>query len=178
MGGALSLRPARHSDAAAIAAIYAYYVLNGPVTFEVDPPSEQDMAGRIAAAQQGHEFLVAEYDVVVVGYAYAGKLYDRAAYRWAVEASVYVAPDRHRQGIGAALYGDLITILTARGFQTVIGKITLPNSASTLLHERFGFRQAGLLSRIGHKHGLWHDVGIFQLDLGERPKAPADPISL
>lgn len=173
----MKLRPVRGSDAPAIAAIYAHYVLNGPVTFEIDTPSEQEMAARIAGIVQHHPYLVAELDGVIVGYAYAAKLYERAAYRWAVEASVYVTPDHHRKGVGGALYSELLEVLAERGFQTVIGKITLPNPASTFLHERFGFRQVGILARVGYKQESWHDVGIYQLDLGDRPERPADPRS-
>ena len=174
MGGALTIRPATRGDAAAIAAIYAHYVRATVITFEVDPPGEAEMAARMDHILPHHPYLVAERDGALVGYAYAGKLYERAAYRWTAEATVYVAADRHRQGIGGALYRALIATLAKQGFQAVIGKITLPNPASVMLHEAFGFVRCGVFAKVGFKHGEWHDVGLFQLDLGSRPHAPIE----
>lgn len=169
------VRPARRGDAAGIAAIYAHYVRDSAVTFELDPPEAGEMAARMGALLPIYPYLVAEQDRSLLGYAYAGRLYERAAYRWTVEATVYVAQDQHRRGIGRLLYHKLLATLTAQGFQSVVGKITLPNPASVRLHEAFGFRQAGLFAQVGYKHGAWHDVGIFQLELGPRPEKPAEP---
>lgn len=175
MGDALAIRPVRRDDAAAIAAIYAHYVRNSVITFELDPPDAGEMAARIDTILPVYPYLVAEQAGVVVAYAYATRLYERAAYRWTAEATVYVAQDRRRRGAGRLLYDALIAALTAQGFQSVVGKITLPNPASVLLHEGFGFRQAGLLAQVGYKQGAWHDVGIYQLELGSRPDTPEEP---
>nr|WP_047167583.1 arsinothricin resistance N-acetyltransferase ArsN1 family B [Sphingomonas sp. Y57] len=175
MGDPLNIRAALPADAEAIAAIYAHYVLDGPITFEIDPPSPGEMARRIANILPHHPYLVAERDGRIAGYAYATRLYERAAYRWAVEATVYVAPDNHRRGIGAALYRVLIAGLREQGFRTVIGKITLPNPASVRLHESLGFERAGVLARVGFKHDAWHDVGIYQLQLDGHPVPPPEP---
>jgi phosphinothricin acetyltransferase len=172
MGGALTIRPATRGDAAAIAAIYAHYVRNSVITFEIDPPDADEMAARIDHILPAYPFLVAVREGRLVGYAYAGKLYERAAYRWTVEATVYVAHGHHRQGIGGELYRTLIATLGEQGFQAVIGKITLPNPASVKLHEAFGFIRCGVFAKVGYKLGGWHDVGLYQLDLGTRPGTP------
>lgn len=174
MGDTLIIRPASRADAAAIASIYAHYVRNGVISFELDPPDVQEMAARIDLILPHYPFLAAERDGVLIGYAYAGKLYERPAYRWSAEATVYVAHDQHRQGIGRALYTTLISALKEQGFQTIIGKITLPNPASVTLHEMFGFVPSGVLAKVGFKHGEWHDVGLYQLDLGSRPANPEE----
>jgi L-amino acid N-acyltransferase YncA len=175
MGDPLKIRPAVASDADAITAIYAHYVSTSAISFEVEPPSVEQIALRMAQILLHYPYLVAEQDGAIVGYAYATRLYERAAYRWATEATVYVAPDGHRRGTGIALYRALIASLGEQGFHTVIGKITLPNPASVHLHERVGFRQAGLLAKVGFKQGRWHDVGIYQLDLCEHPAEPREP---
>lgn len=174
MDPAVAVRPARGDDAAAIAAIYAHYVNHSAITFELTPPDAAEIWARIGHVLPHYPFLVAEQDGLVTGYAYAGKLYERAAYRWAAETTVYVAHDRHGQGIGRTLYAVLIAALAQQGFQTAIGKITLPNSASVGLHEAFGFVRCGVLSRVGYKQGGWHDVGIYQLELGMRPSRPEE----
>ena len=174
MVGALTIRPATRGDAGAIAAIYAHYVRTSVITFEVDPPDAQEMAARIDAILPHYPFLAAEHDGALVGYAYAGKLYERPAYRWSAEATVYVAADHHSQGIGRELYRVLIASLGEHGFQAVFGKITLPNPASVLLHEYFGFVRCGLFAKVGFKNGGWHDVGIYQLELNSRPAKPEE----
>ncbi|ATE65107.1 GNAT family N-acetyltransferase [Rhizorhabdus dicambivorans] len=174
MGATLSVRSATVGDAGAIAGIYAHYVERSVVTFELTPPDAAEIAARIGHVLPRYPFLVAEQEGRIAGYAYAGKLYERPAYRWAAETTVYVAPDRHRQGVGQTLYSVLIASLAAQGFQTAIGKITLPNLASVALHEAFGFVRCGILSRVGYKQGGWHDVGIYQLELGTRPARPEE----
>jgi len=174
MGYTLKVRPAARADAAAIAAIYAHYVRNSMISFEVDPPDAEELAARMDHILPHYPFLVAEQDGIVAGYAYAARLYERAAYRWAAEATVYVAHGQHRQGIGAALYRTLIAALGEQGFQAVVGKITLPNAASVRLHESFGFVRCGILSKVGYKMGSWYDVGLYQLDLGTRPARPLE----
>ena len=91
------IREASPSDAAAIAAIYAPMVTDTIISFEEEAPSAEEMAERIAAA---FVWLVAEEGDEVVGYAYAARFHPRAAYRWSVEASIYLAPEARGRGIG------------------------------------------------------------------------------
>ncbi|WP_232007272.1 GNAT family N-acetyltransferase [Mycobacterium intermedium] len=154
--------------------IFRPYVLDTAITFETEVPTIEQMAARIAAAQVIHEWLVLEVDGDVVGYAYAQQLNPRAAYRWAVETSVYVAMDRRRSGAGRLLYRELLDRLAGRGFRRAIGLIAQPNDASNALHASFGFRPAGLLTRVGWKLGAWHDVQWWQLDLVD-PDEEIDP---
>src|SRR3954470_17222593 len=121
------VRTATEADAAACAAIYAPYVTDTVISFETEPPTNAEIARRIAAA---HEWLLLEDQGRVVGYAYATTFHPRAAYRWACEVSVYLEPGRRRTGAGRALYEDLLARLTARGFRTAIAGMTLPNDAS------------------------------------------------
>ena len=76
------VRDATAADASACAVLYAPYVTDTVVTFETEPPTADQMADRMAAAQRRHAWLVLEDDGAVVGYAYAGPYKERAAYRW------------------------------------------------------------------------------------------------
>ena len=146
----IAIRAARPEDAAAIAAIYAPYVLTGTVSFEIDPPDARQMRARMAASDGLYPWIVAtngEADGGVLGYAYATKFRDRPAYRYVVETSIYVAGTVQRQGIGRLLYEALIDTLRAQGFTQAIGVISLPNDASIRLHEAVGFRRAGRATR-------------------------------
>ena len=161
----LLVRSAIGADAAACAEVYRPYVLDTVVTFETEPPTVEEMAGRIAAARVMHEWLVLEVDGDVAGYAYAHQFNSRAAYQWSVETSVYVARHCQRLGGGRMLYAELLSRLAGRGFRRAFAGIAQPNDASNAFHQAFGFRPVGRYRRVGWKLGAWHDVQWWQLDL-------------
>jgi phosphinothricin acetyltransferase len=152
-------------DAAACAAIYAPYVEATPISFEERAPAALEMEVRIVGSVATHPWLVAVEGGEVVGYAYACRHQERAAYRWAADVSVYVAANRRGEGIGRHLYEVLFERLRAQNFQVACAGITLPNDASVSLHERLGFTRIGISPRIGWKAGSWHDVSWWQLEL-------------
>jgi L-amino acid N-acyltransferase YncA len=162
----VEIRAAAAADAAACAAIYAAYVLGSAITFETEPPTPGEMAGRIAAAQATHAWLVLVDGGRVVGYAYGSPFKARAAYRWSCEVSVYLETGRRRGGGGRALYEALFVRLAERGYRTAVAGMTLPNDASVGLHTALGFEPVGTYRRIGWKHGAWHDVAWMQRSLG------------
>ena len=94
MDNKIIIRTASAADAPALLAIYAPYVEQTAITFEYDVPAEAEFTRRIADTLQNYPYLVAEQDSVPVGYAYAGKFHERAAYDWSVETSIYV--EQHR----------------------------------------------------------------------------------
>jgi len=170
----MRVREATEHDAASCAAIYAPYVTDSAVSFEVEPPSEAEMAARIAAA---HDWLVLQDDASrVVGYAYAKLFAPRAAYRWATEVSVYLDRGFQRRGGGRMLYQALLPRLASRGFRMAIAGMTLPNDASVGLHRALGFRPVGTYRRIGWKHDTWHDVAWTQRPLRTPDTPPAEPV--
>lgn len=173
-----AIRAARPEDGAAIAAIYGPHVVNGHVSFETEPPDAAAMRGRMAASDGLYPWLVAASDDGrVLGYAYASRFRDRAAYRFAVETTIYLAPDAQRRGVGRLLYAALLDTLIAQGFTQAIGLIALPNPASVALHEALGFHQVGVTRTVGYKHGCWIDVGLWQRALGDQPTPPEEPRS-
>jgi phosphinothricin acetyltransferase len=171
----LAIRDAHEGDAPACAAIYRPYVTGTAISFELEPPSDAEMAGRIRDAARTHAWLVAELEREVVGYAYARPFAAREAYRWSCETSVYLSPARHRSGLGRALYRELLERLAGRGFRVAVAKMTLPNPASEGLHAALGFRPVGVHRRIGFKHGVWHDIAISQLELANSDGPPTEP---
>jgi len=171
-----TLRVATAADAAPIAAIYAPYIVDSAISFELEPPSAEEMAARIARIAGRYPWLVAEQADRVVGYAYASENRARPAYRWGVEVTVYLERDAHGRGIGRQLYAALFALLRSQGFVNAYGIITLPNPASVGIHEALGFRQAGVFRHAGFKNGQWLDVGWYQLALCEPPALPTEPI--
>jgi phosphinothricin acetyltransferase len=138
------IRPASEGDADAIAEIYAPYVRDTAISFETEPPPAAIMAQRIVRTLHTHPWLVADHGGQIVGYAYAGKHRERAAYRWTVDTTVYVGTAVHRKGIGRALYRVLLNILQRQGFRSAFAEIVLPNPGSVRLHESAGFKPIGI----------------------------------
>jgi L-amino acid N-acyltransferase YncA len=160
------VRPATGDDAPACAAIYAPYVRDTAITFETEVPTAVEMAARIDKAQGAYEWLVLETDNTgVIGYAYAGEFKSRAAYRWSVETSVYLAGAQRGGGGGRLLYTELLRRLAARGYRRAFAGITLPNDASIAFHRALGFTDAGVFRRVGWKLSAWRDVAWLQADL-------------
>jgi L-amino acid N-acyltransferase YncA len=176
MAGAVILRVAKPEDAGSIAAIYAPYVRDSVISFETEPPDEQEMGRRIRVTLETHPWLVAALDGEVVGYAYASQHRARLAYRWGCDVAVYLTPGARGKGIGSALYTELLAILRRQGFRHAFGGIALPNAASIALHERHGFRHIGTYSHVGYKLGAWHDVGWWQCRLASTAAAPEEII--
>jgi len=173
------LRLAAPADAAQIAAIYAPFCLETAVSFETTAPDEGQIRERISTLMQRYPWLVAVSETGdVLGYAYAGKHRERAAYRWSVDFTAYLAPEVKRREIGTALYRALMKICQSLGYYRAFAGITLPNEASVRLHEKIGFRPIGVYRRVGFKLGRWHDVGWWSLDLLPEEDAPREPRSI
>lgn len=161
--GELLIRDATEDDAAAIAAIYAHHALHGTATYDIDPPSAEEMLAKLRHIKAaGWPFLVAESGDDVAGYAYATQFRDRAAYRFACENSIYVAPDKMRRGVGKALLQALIDRAAAFGFQTMVAVVGGAEPGSVSLHSALGFEQVGRLQRVGFKFGRWLDSVYMQ----------------
>jgi phosphinothricin acetyltransferase len=169
-------------DGPACAAIYAPFVTGSAVSFEEFPPDGAEFARRIEATSARYPWLVAEDGGEVTGYAYASTHRERAAYRWAAEAAVYVGEGYRGRGVGKKLYLALFDLLARQGIRTVCAGVTLPNPPSVGLHESVGFERVGVYRRIGYKHGRWYDVGWWQLQLPgsgtEPPGEPGPPVRL
>ena len=104
---------------------------------------------------------------VIVGFAKSSPWKARCAYHWTAEVSAYIAPNHVGGGIGRSLYTRLFATLTAQGYHSAIGGITLPNEASVRLHESFGMKHVGTFNENGWKNGCWHDVGYWMLILNQ-----------
>jgi phosphinothricin acetyltransferase len=176
------IRAATEADAPALAAIYGDAVLNGYGTFEEVAPTSADMDGRRRAVQdQGLPYLVAEDEGPggprVLGFAYAAPFRPRAAYRYTLEDSVYVAPEAKGKGVGRAVLTAVIAAcekLGVRQLMAVVGDTE--NAGSIGLHRSLGFEQTGVGRSVGFKHGRWVDIVHMQKPLngGDTTLPPPD----
>jgi phosphinothricin acetyltransferase len=160
----MELRAALPTDIASIQSIYAHQVRHGLGTFETEPPDVHEMASRHAQiTAAGFPYLVAVDAGAVVGYAYANHFRTRAAYRYTVEDSVYVAPDAQRRGIGKALLAELVAACSARGLHQMLAVIgDSGNLGSIAVHRACGFDDIGVMKAVGRKFDRWVDVVIMQ----------------
>jgi len=172
----LSIRDSVPHDIPAIAAIYGHAVRTGLASFEYDPPDAAEIARRrdgIVGAGYPH-IVATEADGTVLGYAYVNAYRPRAAYRFSVENSIYVAADAHGRGVGRALLRALIDRCTTQGFRLMVAVIgDSDNAASIGLHAACGFAPAGLLPNVGWKHERWVDSVLMTRALGEGAAKPA-----
>ena len=162
------VRPSTEDDLSYIAPIYGHHVLHGSATFELDPPSRDEMANRRSAILTlGLPYLVAEHHGAVVGYAYASAYRPRPAYRFTVEDSIYIDPQHVARGCGRALLAALIEHCERGPWRQMIAVIgDSDNTASIRLHEHFHFRNAGTLRAVGFKFDRWVDTVLMQRELG------------
>ena len=171
---ALLIRLAAPADAEAIAAIYRPYVEGSRISFEEEAPDAAVIASRMESPL--HPWLVTEVEGRVLGYASSSPYHRRAAYRWTIETSIYLAVEAHGRGIGHSLLSSLLSLLTRQGYVTAIGAIALPNPASIALHERLGFVAAGTYRGVGFKLDQWIEVTLWQRDLAPRSQGPSEPL--
>jgi phosphinothricin acetyltransferase len=169
MADPLFIRPATESDAPSLLTIYRSSVETTAASFETVVPTVEEFAARINKALADWQWLVAERNGQCAGYACGSSHRERRAYRWSVEVSAYVHPDHQRQGIGRALYLQLLPELARRGFCNAYAGITLPNEGSVELHRNACFQLIGTFKAVGRKFGKWHDVAWFQRALRDSP---------
>ena len=168
MGSQVQVRAAMREDAAAIAAIYAPHVLHGVASFEVEAPDAEEILRRRAAiVELGLPYLVAEIGGEVAGYAYASRFRSRAAYRFTVENSVYVAERFQRRGVARVLMLRLMEICAEAGVREMIAVIGDPSTSrgSVEMHRSLGFEEVGMLHGVGEKFGRALDVLLMQRSL-------------
>lgn len=164
----LTICAASLDDAAAIAEIYAHYVLESTATFETEPPDEAESRRRISEIlDAGYPFLITRDDGGrVLGFAYGHRYGPRVGYRYSVETTVYVRPDSVGRGIGSALLRELIAECEKRGYRQAFAVIAASEPTSVVLHARAGFFPVGTLNGAAWKHGQWVDVFLMQRKLG------------
>jgi phosphinothricin acetyltransferase len=163
----VSIRPATRDDLPHINEIYNYYVINTPITFEIEPVTVETRAKWFAEHTAGDRYrmFVAHDAGTIVGYACTGPFRERAAYITSVEATIYLAHDATARGIGTALYRVLFDAVKDEDINRLLAGITLPNEASVAIHRKFGFAPVGVFSENGRKFNRFWDVAWMQRPL-------------
>ena len=161
----MDIRKAMEEDAEAIAKIYNWYILNTSISLETETVGNDEMQRRILAKRLKHDWLVGEVDHEIVGYAHYGAFRNMPAYSHTVESEIYLPLKSIGMGFGKDLYSSLIDSAKKHGFLEMVGFIALPNPGCIALHRKMGFKEIGVLKKVGYKFEKYHDVGIWQLSL-------------
>ncbi|MBX3386552.1 MAG: N-acetyltransferase [Phycisphaeraceae bacterium] len=164
----MRVRTFSESDIGPACRITNHYIEQTSVHFGAVPMTEDEFARMWIESRSAYPWLAAEVaglhggEASVVGYAKAGVWRARAAYARTSEVSIYLDPGARGQGIGRALYVELLDRLRSAGFHTAVAGATLPNEASARLHHAMGFEFVGVFREVGRKFDRWHDVGWWQ----------------
>lgn len=167
------IRIATEKDIPQMLAIYAPYVLNTTYSFEYTPPTLEQFTQRFHKYTAQCPWLVWEEDGQVVGYAYGSLPFERAAYAWCAEVSIYLLPEAHGRGIGKKLYAVLEEILWRQGYRVIYSLITSANQRSLAFHQKVGYRYCTEFSDCGMKFGKW--LGVIWME--KRSKSVEIPSS-
>jgi L-amino acid N-acyltransferase YncA len=158
-----AIRLATPADAAFIASLMNHYIATSTCNYDVEPVDVESRRRWLAGLGPGHVATICEVDGRPAGYGSLGPFRAKAGYSRTVEHSVYVLPDLHRRGIGAAILDDLIARARALGHHAMIGAISADQQPSLDLHSRKGFREVGRLPQVARKFDRWLDLVIMEL---------------
>lgn len=171
------IRTAKEADLPQMLAIYSPYVENTAFSFEYAPPPEAEFLQRFREITRQFPWLVWEEKGRILGYCYACAPFERAAYQWCAEPSIYLAPHARGRGIGRALYGTLEAVLSRQGYQVLYAVITSENRDSLAFHAACGYRHLADFERCGFKFGAWHSVTWMEKRLNFVENPIGKPIS-
>ena len=172
----MSIRPATVADLPRILEIYAPYVEHTAISFEYTVPTLAEFTDRFLGITAQFPWLVWEENGAVLGYAYGSLPFERAAYQWSAEASIYLRAEARGRGIGKSLYAALEEILKKQGYRKVYAIITTANEASVAFHKAVGYRHTATFPDCGYKFGQWYGTVWLEKDLNTWLTPPQPPI--
>lgn len=172
------IRQATRQDVPRILEIYGYYVENTAISFEYTVPTLEKFTERFLGIAKQFPWLVWEEDDKILGYAYGSLPFERAAYQWSAEASIYLCPEACGKGIGRKLYDALEKILKAQGYRKVYAIITTANEASIAFHRAVGYRHTATMPECGYKFGTWYGTVWMEKELNTWDTPSQEPVPI
>jgi phosphinothricin acetyltransferase len=174
----MPIGPATAQDVPRILEIYGPYVENTAISFEYTVPTLAEFTQRFLGITAQFPWLVWEENGTVLGYAYGSLPFERAAFQWCAEASIYLCPEACGKGIGKKLYAELEQILQRQGYRKVYAIITTANKPSVAFHEAVGYRLTATMPNCGYKFGQWYGTVWMEKDLNTWDSPPRNPIPM
>ena len=173
----MSIRQATVRDIPRILEIYGPYVKNTAISFEYTVPTLEVFTQRFRNITAQFAWLVWEEDGEILGYAYGSAPFERAAYQWCSEASIYLCPEAQGKGIGKKLYAALEELLQTQGYKKVYAIITTANEPSIAFHRAVGYRHTATMPNCGYKFGNWYGTVWMEKELNVWDAPPREPVS-
>lgn len=174
----MTIRTATVRDIPRILEIYSYYVENTAISFEYTVPTLAEFTQRFLGITANFPWLVWEEDGAVLGYAYGSRPFERAAYQWCAEASIYLCPDACGRGIGKKLYAALEQLLQRQGYRKVYAIVTTANEPSVAFHKAAGYRHTATMPDCGYKFGKWYGTVWLEKELNAWEIPPGEPLPI
>lgn len=174
----MSVRLAMVQDVPRILEIYAPYVKNTVISFEYDVPTLEEFTKRFLGITAQFPWLVWEENGRILGYAYGSRPFERAAYQWSAEASIYLCPEACGKGIGKQLYAALEQLLQRQGYRKVYAIITTANENSVAFHRAVGYRYTASMPECSYKLGKWYGIVWMEKELNAWDEPPGEPIPI
>ena len=156
------IRSANRADLPRLLEIYTPYVVGETVSFECEPPSLEEFCRRFERITAVYPWLVFEEEGEIKGYAYLSRAFERKAYRFVADLSVYVDRSAQKKGYGTALVLAVEEIARRQGVCSLYALITEENRLSVAFHEGLGFSRIALLPDCGYKFGRWLSVVWYE----------------
>ena len=159
----ITIRRAEQGDLPALLDIYNHYVVNTPVTFDLEPRTlaqRREWLDQFAPSGK-YQCFVAARGRRAIGWVCSARFKEKDAYATSIETSIYVAPGEGGKGLGRRLYGTLFDALKGQDIHRAFGGVTQPNEASVALHKSVGFEHIGTYREIGRKFGRFWDVALY-----------------
>lgn len=174
----MAVRQATAQDVPRILQIYGPYVENTAISFEYEVPTLAEFTQRFLEITAEFPWLVWEENGTVLGYAYGSRPFERAAYQWCAEASIYLCPEACKKGIGKKLYAALEQLLQKQGYKKVYAIITTANEDSVAFHRAVGYKETATMPNCGYKFGKWYGTIWMEKDLNTWDTPPREPVSI
>ena len=172
----MAIRQATVQDLPRILEIYGPYIENTAISFEYTVPTLEDFTQRFLGITDQFPWLVWEESGVILGYAYGSAPFERAAYQWCSEASIYLCPEAQGKGIGKKLYAALEALLQKQGYKKVYAIITTANEPSIAFHRAVGYRHTATMPNCGYKFGNWYGTVWMEKELNAWDAPPREPV--
>ena len=173
----MAIRQATVLDLPRILEIYGPYIENTAISFEYTVPTLEDFTQRFLGITAQFPWLVWEENGMILGYAYGSAPFERAAYQWCSEASIYLCPEAQGKGIGKKLYAALEELLQKQGYKKVYAIITTANEPSIAFHRAVGYRHTATMPNCGYKFGNWYGTVWMEKELNAWDVPPRKPVS-
>ena len=165
----IQIRSYVEADVPSILAIINDNILHSSSLYDYEPRSLTKQSELLREKRsKNFPVIVAEIDGKIAGFGMYGEFRFREAYRFTVEHSVYVSDDFKGKGVGGKLLQSLIELAKKQGLHTMVGVVDAENTQSILFHEKYGFKNVGIIKESGFKFNRWLDSVFMQLILNER----------